>query len=46
MIAGDGYATDVTDPVVELTDARTVLRRILVTWLAILALLVLAGWVH
>jgi AmpE protein len=46
VIAGDGYATDVTDPVVELTDARTVLRRILVTWLAILALLVLAGWVH
>lgn len=46
VIAGDGYATDVTDPVVELTDARIVLRRILVTWLAILALLVLAGWVH
>lgn len=46
VIAGDGYATDVTDPVVELTDAQVVLRRILVTWLAVLAVVVLAGWVH
>lgn len=46
VIAGDGYATDVTDPVVELTDARVVLWRILIAWLAILAVIVLAGWVH
>jgi len=44
VIAGDGYATDVNDPLVELADARTVLKRILVTWLALIALLVLAGW--
>ncbi|MEP7044222.1 MAG: regulatory signaling modulator protein AmpE [Dokdonella sp.] len=44
VIAGDGYATDVNDPLVELADARTVLKRILVTWLAVIALLVLAGW--
>jgi AmpE protein len=44
VIAGDGYATDVNDPLVELADARTVLKRILVTWLAIIAVLVLAGW--
>jgi AmpE protein len=45
VVAGDGYATDVNDPVNELADARRVLRRILVTWLAVLALMVLAGWV-
>ncbi|HEY0231660.1 MAG TPA: regulatory signaling modulator protein AmpE [Dokdonella sp.] len=44
VIAGDGYATDVNDPLVELADARTVLKRILITWVAIIALLVLAGW--
>ena len=46
VVAGDGYATDVNDPVNELSDARRVLRRILVTWLAVLALMVLAGWVR
>jgi AmpE protein len=45
VVAGDGYATDVNDPLNELGDARRVLRRILVTWLAVLALTVLAGWV-
>ena len=45
VVAGDGYATDVNDPLNELADARRVLRRILVAWLAVLALLVLAGWV-
>jgi AmpE protein len=43
VIAGDGYASDVNNPLLELADARTVLRRILVTWLAIIALLALAG---
>jgi AmpE protein len=45
VVAGDGYATDVNDPLNELADARRVLRRILVVWLAVLALMVLAGWV-
>ena len=46
VVAGDGYATDVNDPLNELADARRVLRRMLITWLAVLALLVLAGWVR
>jgi AmpE protein len=46
VVAGDGYAADVNDPLNELEDARRVLRRILVAWLAVLALLVLAGWVN
>ena len=45
VIAGDGYATDVNDPLDELADARRALRRILTAWLAVLAVLVLAGWV-
>lgn len=44
VVAGDGYATDVEDPLVELADARTVLRRILYLWIALIALCVLAGW--
>jgi AmpE protein len=44
--AGDGYATDISDPLVELADARRVLRRVLVVWLVVIAILVLAGWVH
>lgn len=43
--AGDGYAQDVSDPVVELEDARRVIRRVLVVWLAVVALIVLAAWV-
>ena len=46
VVAGDGYATDVNDPLNELADARRALRRILMAWLAVLALLVLAGWVR
>jgi AmpE protein len=44
VVAGDGYASDVGNPLLELDDARTVLRRILVAWLAVIALCVLAGW--
>lgn len=44
VVAGDGYATDVNDPVNELADARRVLRRILMAWLAILAVVVVAGF--
>jgi AmpE protein len=36
--AGDGYAHDVADPIAELTDAHKVLRRVLVAWLALIAL--------
>jgi AmpE protein len=43
--AGDGYAEDVSDPVVELGDARRVIRRVLVVWLAIVALGVVGAWV-
>jgi AmpE protein len=43
VIAGDGYASDVNDPLVELADARTVLRRILVAWLALISVLALAA---
>ena len=42
--SGDGYATDVNDPLNELADARRVLRRIFFAWLAVLALMVLAGF--
>jgi AmpE protein len=45
VMAGDGYSTDVNDPLDALADARRVLWRILVAWLAVLALMVLAGWV-
>ncbi|MGA9827274.1 MAG: beta-lactamase induction protein [Rhodanobacteraceae bacterium] len=46
VLAGDGYAADISDPMIELADARTVLRRVLLTWLAVIALLVLASWVR
>ena len=42
IVAGDGYATDVSHPLAALTDARRVLRRILVAWLALIALIALA----
>ncbi|MDQ2971500.1 MAG: beta-lactamase induction protein [Pseudomonadota bacterium] len=44
--AGDGGAVaDASDPVQELADARRLLIRVLVVWLAVVALIVLAGWV-
>lgn len=42
IAAGDGYAADVGYPLVALADARRVLRRILVTWLALIAVVALA----
>ncbi|MEO8459794.1 MAG: regulatory signaling modulator protein AmpE [Dokdonella sp.] len=48
-VAADMAADEVddrADPLVELADARTLLRRVLVTWLTVVGLLVLAGWVH
>lgn len=44
VIAGDGYAEDVNDPLVELTDARHLLVRVLIVWLAVTGLLVLGGF--
>lgn len=44
--AGDGGAVaDVSDPLEELADARRLMIRVLVVWLAVAALIVLAGWV-
>ncbi len=44
--AGDGGAiADITDPLEELADARRLLIRVLVVWLAVVALIVLAGWI-
>lgn len=42
--AGDGITTDTRDPVAELADARRLMLRVLVVWLAVVALVVLAGW--
>lgn len=41
--AGDGHAVDATDPLVELDDAMTLIRRVLIVWLAVLAVIVIAG---
>ena len=44
--AGDGgVIADISDPLEELADARRLLIRVLVVWLAVVALIVLAGWV-
>lgn len=43
--AGDGPpGTDTHDPLAELADARRLMLRVLVVWLAVVALIVLAGW--
>jgi len=44
VAAGDGYAQDVHSPLVALDDALVLVRRILVVWLTVIALIVLAGW--
>jgi AmpE protein len=44
--AGDGYASDVSNPLVELADAQKVLRRILIGWLAVIAVVALAVLTH
>lgn len=43
--AGDNASTDTHDPVTELGDARRLMFRVLVVWLAVVALIVLAGWI-
>lgn len=43
--AGDGPSMSTLDPVGELADARRLMLRVLVVWLAVVALMVLAGWI-
>jgi AmpE protein len=43
--AGDDGIADTGNPMLELLDTRRLLLRVLLVWLAVLALLVLAGWV-
>lgn len=43
--AGDGVVMDAHDPIAALADARRLMSRVLVVWLALVALIVLAGWV-
>lgn len=42
--AGDGPVEDTRDALVELDDARRLLKRVLVVWLSLAALIVLGGW--
>jgi len=41
--AGDGHAVDTTDALVELDDAMTLIRRVLIVWLAVIAVVVISG---
>ncbi|HEV7779592.1 MAG TPA: cobalamin biosynthesis protein [Luteibacter sp.] len=41
--AGDGYAHDVSDPLVELADTRRVVFRVLIVWLGVAAVIVVAA---
>jgi AmpE protein len=43
--AGDGPNLSTLDPISELADARRLMQRVLIVWLAVVALIVLAGWV-
>ncbi|HEX5960000.1 MAG TPA: regulatory signaling modulator protein AmpE [Rhodanobacteraceae bacterium] len=43
--AGDGANMSTLDPITELADARRLMLRVLIVWLAVVALIVLAGWV-
>lgn len=43
VLDDDGGLADTANPLLELADARTVLRRILVVWLAVIALIALVG---
>jgi AmpE protein len=44
VTAGDGYAQDTHSPLVALEDAMVLVRRVLVVWVTLIALIVLAGW--
>ncbi|HEX7370249.1 MAG TPA: beta-lactamase induction protein, partial [Rhodanobacteraceae bacterium] len=43
--AGDGPNLSTLDPLSELADARRLMLRVLIVWLAVVALIVLAGWI-
>lgn len=43
--AGDGYAEERTDPLGELRRLRGALLRALLTWLSVVALIVIGGWI-
>ncbi|HEX7326648.1 MAG TPA: beta-lactamase induction protein [Rhodanobacteraceae bacterium] len=45
VAAGDEASTDARDPLIEFADARRLMLRVLIVWLAVVALIVLAGWV-
>ena len=42
--AGDGYAEEHTDPLLELARMRSAFLRALLAWLSVIALIVLGGW--
>lgn len=42
--AGDGYAEERSDPLLELVRMRSALLRALLAWLSVIALIVLGGW--
>ncbi len=44
VAAGDGHAVDLASPLVALDDAMTLIRRVLIVWLMVIALIVIAGW--
>jgi AmpE protein len=43
--AGDGYAEERSDPLVELVRLRSALLRALLSWLSVVALIVIGGWI-
>lgn len=44
VMEGDGFSEDTSNVLVELQDALQLLRRVLVVWLSLMAIIVLAGW--
>ena len=44
VAAGDGHVVDLHSPLLALDDAMTLIRRVLIVWIAVLAVIVLAGW--
>lgn len=46
IVAGDGYVEENSDPLVELVRLRSALLRALLTWLSVVALIVIGGWIR
>ena len=44
VAGGDGHVVDVHEPLVALDDALTLIRRVLIVWIALIALIVIGGW--